>query len=547
MARATTLPIDPLTGPTMILEGRIVTMAAPRQVIDPGRLYIKGGTLVRVQAAAAPAPEGFAGVAVTDTQGSIYPGLIELHNHLAYNALRLWQVPRTYENRDQWAGIPEYRKRVSGPMTIVGKTPDLLPAVIRYVEAKCLVAGVTTSQGVALFSNAGVRRFYRGIVRNVEQTDEAALPEAATRIADIDAKTPQQFLERLKRQSCFLLHLAEGTNAAARKHFQALQVSETAWAIRPELAGIHAAALTAADMRIYGSHGGAMIWSPLSNLLLYGGTADVATAKAHGVRIGIGSDWSPSGSKNLLGELKVAKIFSDANGGIFSSEEIVAMATRTGAQILKWDAVVGSLDKGKRADLVVVAGTTGDPFDHLIEAKESGISLVVVNGVPRFGTAALFTALGVTGAETVKIGTATRKLFLKQDTQDPQVGKISLSDATGQLSDALAKLPILARDLEKPKSTASIARASARGPVWQLALDEFQDTGSAVRARMRLGHAHVGARALAGAGSKPLSQVVEALVLDPLTVASDEDFIPSVALQRNLPAWLKSGLAALLS
>lgn len=547
MARATTLPIDPLTGPAMILEGRIVTMAAPRQVIDPGRLYIKGGTLVRVQPAAAPAPEGFAGVAVTDTQGTIYPGLIELHNHLAYNALRLWQVPRTYENRDQWAGIPEYRKRVSGPMTIVGKTPDLLPAVIRYVEAKCLVAGVTTSQGVALFSNAGVRRFYRGIVRNVEQTDEAALPEAATRIADIDAKTPQQFLERLKRQSCFLLHLAEGTNAAARKHFQALQVSETSWAIRPELAGIHAAALTAADMQIYGSHGGAMIWSPLSNLLLYGGTADVATAKAHGVRIGIGSDWSPSGSKNLLGELKVAKIFSDANGGIFSSEEIVAMATRTGAQILKWDAVVGSLDKGKRADLVVVAGTTGDPFDHLIEAKESGISLVVVNGVPRFGTAALFTALGVTGAETVKIGTATRKLFLKQDTQDPQVGKISLSDATGQLSDALAKLPTLARDLEKPKSAASIARASARGPVWQLALDEFQDTGSAVRARMQLGHAQVGARALAGAGSKPLSQVVEALVLDPLTVASDEDFIPSVALQRNLPAWLKSGLAALLS
>ena len=223
------------------------------------------------------------------------------------------------------------------------------------------------------------------------------------------------------------------------------------------------------------------------------------------------------------------------------------MATRTGAQILKWDAVVGSLDSGKRADLVVVAGTTGDPFDHLIEAKESGISLVVVNGVPRFGTAALFTALGVTGAETVKIGTATRKLFLKQDTQDPQVGKISLSDATGQLSDALAKLPILARDLEKPKSAASIARASARGPVWQLALDEFQDTGSAVRARMQLGHAQVGARALAGAGSKPLSQVVEALVLDPLTVASDEDFIPSVALQRNLPAWLKSRLTTLLS
>ena len=49
-----------------------------------------------------------------------------------------------------------------------------------------------------------------------------------------------------------------------------------------------------------------MVWSPMSNLLLYGGTADIAAALAAGVRIGIGSDWSPSGSKNLLGELKVA-------------------------------------------------------------------------------------------------------------------------------------------------------------------------------------------------------------------------------------------------
>jgi 5-methylthioadenosine/S-adenosylhomocysteine deaminase len=234
-----------------------------------------------------------------------------------------------------------------------------------------------------------VRRYYRGIVRNVEQTDEAALPEAATRIADVDAKTPQQFLERLKKQSCFLLHLSEGLDAVARKHFQALRISDTSWAIRPELAGIHAAALTTDDMQIYGANGGSMIWSPLSNLLLYGGTANVVAAKAHGVRIGLGSDWSPSGSKNLLGELKVAKIFSDKGGGIFSSEEIVGMATCSGAQILKWDSVLGSLEDGKRADLVVVDGVTGDPYDHLIEAKEGDVSLVTVNGVPRFGTTAL--------------------------------------------------------------------------------------------------------------------------------------------------------------
>ncbi len=53
-----------------------------------------------------------------------------------------------------------------------------------------------------------------------------------------------------------------------------------------------------------------IVWSPLSNLLLYGGTARVEAAKAAGVTIGLGSDWSPSGSKNLLGELKVAWLYN---------------------------------------------------------------------------------------------------------------------------------------------------------------------------------------------------------------------------------------------
>src|SRR5262245_36972921 len=108
-------------------------------------------------------------------------------------------------------------------MQVIGKTPGLLPAIVRYVECKCLLGGVTTSQGIQLFSNAGARRYYRGIVRNVEQTDEADLPEAATKIADVEAADVEKFHQRLLRQSCFLLHLSEGTDKAARQHFLALQ------------------------------------------------------------------------------------------------------------------------------------------------------------------------------------------------------------------------------------------------------------------------------------------------------------------------------------
>ena len=60
-------------------------------------------------------------------------------------------------------------------MTVIGKTPVLVPPLIRYVEAKCLVSGVTTSQGIARFSYAGIGRFYRGIVRNVAKAREHPL------------------------------------------------------------------------------------------------------------------------------------------------------------------------------------------------------------------------------------------------------------------------------------------------------------------------------------------------------------------------------------
>src|SRR5207248_2673739 len=191
--------------------------------------------------------------------------------------------------------------------------PALLPALVRYVECKLLLGGVTTSQGVRLSSNAGIQRFYSGLVRNVEQTDEPDLFEAQARIPDMDAKDAKRFLARLKKEdSCFLLHLSEGVTdpkrpeSEARKHFLALEVAPGEWALNDVFTGIHAAGLLPQDFDILAQHKSAMVWSPLSNLLLYGGTARVDAARAAGVQIGLGSDWSPTGSKNLLGELKVA-------------------------------------------------------------------------------------------------------------------------------------------------------------------------------------------------------------------------------------------------
>src|SRR5688500_20413054 len=53
-------------------------------------------------------------------------------------------------------------------------------------------------------------------------------------------------------------------------------------------------------------NGAKLVWSPLSNLLLYGKTAAVYDAIAAGVMVSLGTDWTPSGSPNLLTELKIA-------------------------------------------------------------------------------------------------------------------------------------------------------------------------------------------------------------------------------------------------
>src|SRR5262252_10506531 len=208
-------------------------------------VYVDHGSIVAVQDRTAPAPAGFEGVRAAETGGTLFPGLIELHNHLSYNVLPLWSpVPKLFQHRGQWPDHPDYRKLISGPMTVVGEyldaegKPALLASLVRYVECKCLLGGVTTSQGIMLNSNAGIRRYYRGLLRNVEQTDDPDLSEAQGRIADVDAKDAHAFLVRLQKEdSCFLLHLSEGvtepgqTDSIARRHFLALHVAPDQWAI----------------------------------------------------------------------------------------------------------------------------------------------------------------------------------------------------------------------------------------------------------------------------------------------------------------------------
>jgi len=559
-------PIDPLTSPPIALAGRVVTMNDMFDVRDDAIVYVANGTIVQIKDRGQSAPPGFEAVPVQETGGTIFPGLIELHNHLSYNALPLWSpVPKRFTHRGEWPDHPQYRPLVSGPMTVLGRLQDehgqfpLLAPLVRYIECKCLFGGVTTSQGVKLSSNAGIQRFYRGIVRNVEQTNDPALPEAQGRIPDLEAKDAKAFLARLKKeQSCFLLHLSEGLTdpadplSAARKHFLTLEVAPGEWALNKVFTGIHAAGLLPEDFHVLANHGSSIIWSPLSNFLLYGGTARVEAAREAGVRIGLGSDWSPTGSKNLLGELKVAWLYSQqALNGLFSARDVIAMATSEAARILKWDSVVGTLAAGKLADLIVIDGTTGDAYDTLIRAKETDIQLVMINGVARFGVTKAMQALSP-GSEPVRVGHANRQVFLKQDTSDPDVAHVSLADATTRLQTALHDIADLAKQIEHPKPNLVARQLDANAaPSWTIALDEITNCGVEFAPRLPLN----APTDLSGtnrfpspltAAAPPLSTVLKPVKLDPLTVPDDGTFVERLGQQPNIPTNVRSKLGDLL-
>src|SRR3954454_21023906 len=81
-------PIDPLEGPKQALAGRVVTMRDDYEVIDKGVVWMEKGAIVAVHSGSDTPPPGFEDVEPVATGGTIFPGLIELHNHLAYNANR---------------------------------------------------------------------------------------------------------------------------------------------------------------------------------------------------------------------------------------------------------------------------------------------------------------------------------------------------------------------------------------------------------------------------------------------------------------------------
>src|SRR6185503_9859030 len=144
---------------------------------------------------------------VAETGGIISPGFIDLHNHVAYNFLPLWNAGRRFGDRYQWARTSGYAREVKTPYNAVKRAGDQCEA-IKYGEFRALVGGTTSIQGSVQLSCG------RGWVRNVEFSNfcedhvrQDVLPINTIRASDA-ARLNAQFASGQTR--AFLVHLAEG-------------------------------------------------------------------------------------------------------------------------------------------------------------------------------------------------------------------------------------------------------------------------------------------------------------------------------------------------
>lgn len=392
----------------MVVLGKVLTVDRERTVIARGAVYVHDGVIDVVQAESAAPPAGYHSAPRVRTGGIVAPGLIDLHNHLAYNTLPLWiGRDHAYGTRYQWPGAPTYQSDVSNPAQALGIAAPA--AALRFAEVKAVIGGVTAVQG----SPPMTRAFPGWMVRNIEKEE---LGSKQPIFQSVLPATPAQLDTtggRMATNHSFVYHLSEGVDSKLRDEFAFLRDHHC---VGEGLIGIHSTALTAADFAEWSTLGkGAIVWSPFSNLWLYGGTTDVMAARAAGIGVCLGSDWTPSGTRNVLGELKVAATWNaTALGGVLTAADLVEMATGNPGDALArpWGVQVGRLVPGALADLAVFAPVHDDPWKAVLKATERHVRLVVVGGRPAYGNSALLSQAGARDVEAITVAGVKRGIVM---------------------------------------------------------------------------------------------------------------------------------------
>ncbi|HET9620828.1 MAG TPA: lamin tail domain-containing protein [Kofleriaceae bacterium] len=421
-----TLP--PSTSTCDVTAGTSGAILLKGNVLTPGTVYTGGQVLVDTsgQIACVGCDCALGGETVVSCpDASISPGLINTHDHITFdqNAPVAASAER-YDDRQQWRiGLDQHTKISPDG----GATSDQ----ISWAELRFLMGGATSIVG-----SGGAN----GLLRNLDKADplQGGLGKppvffdtfplddtnGTRNSANCNYGTAPTLGAQIASSTAYEPHTSEGIDATAHNEF--LCESSLTYDVappglsqnlmRPQTAMIHAVGLNAIDYAAMAAAGTGLIWSPRSNISLYGDTARVAEAWGLGVQISLGTDWLPSGSSNLLRELSCADTFNKTYlHGYFRDDQLWRMVTSNAAANTAMDDKIGTLAQGKVADISIFAAHGKSPFRAVLEAESKDVALVMRAGKPLYGDAALLTGLAVQSCDTVDVCGNAKQVCLSSE------------------------------------------------------------------------------------------------------------------------------------
>jgi 5-methylthioadenosine/S-adenosylhomocysteine deaminase len=366
-------PTGPLVGEVLV-QGNLITCVAPSCSDQPGAV---GATEIRLG-------------------GLVIPGLIDAHNHGLFDIFDEsdWTPSQLYTNHNQWTAETRYQQMVDAKQYLdsetVGSTIDVNCEMDKYAEVKALVAATTS----ILVAPGASRNCYATLARTIDTTASGLATDAIQTSISVPANTTAaticgNFTSGFT--NAYVVHIAEGTDATAKNEFATLASRSGGCLIAPQTTIVHGTALGPTEFTQMAGAGMRLVWSPKSNVFLYGSATRVDQAVAAGVQvIALAPDWSLGGSVNLLDELAFANTWDDANlGDALTTRRLFDMVTIDAARALGVDAQLGSLEVGKRADIALVAGDPNDPYGAMVRLHPGAVQLVMIDGRVLYGDAPL--------------------------------------------------------------------------------------------------------------------------------------------------------------
>jgi len=333
--------------------------------------------------------------AVLDCRGGalLSPGFVNAHEHPAYSyAFPDPNLNPGYVHRDEWRLGINGKVQLPPPLRYDFDPDDYETAAkLIAMELRHLLGGATTIAG-----SGGVP----GVVRNVNrhrrigdlalydaEADVSTFPFSFRVVEDLEEECGGGPVHRFPPADggdltfmAYVPHVGEGrpTSCAARaevaRYLERVQRRDRRYSL------VHGVATDREDYALMRELDVTLVWSPRSNLVLYGETVDLAGALEQGVRIALSTDWSPSGSFNMREEVKCAKRVAKEAGVALSSEALWRMSTGNGAYALGLEDRFGAIEPGLRADLILVEHGGGDPYDAVLTTTDEDILATWVNG-----------------------------------------------------------------------------------------------------------------------------------------------------------------------